>query len=143
MQNSPDSGIENDPPHAPGLFSGYRVTMPESDYYDQWGNLKGTPDKTIEEYHGDNFIKIFIYKYQSISAAADGRDNDYFFGFQLKLDKVVRQKRASIADPPLRCIDEARLAAQNMIIDLCRKNKAIKRVFADFTIIRYNQPELF
>ena len=144
--NSPEIDIditEDEAPPPLGIFDGPRVSMPESEFYDTWGNLKGPPEKTIDEYHGENFIKIFIYKYTSISTVAGGREADYHFGFQIKIERLVRQKRANIADPPMRGADEARLAARNMIVDVCKKNRAIKRLFADFTIIRYNQPELF
>jgi len=123
---------ENDDPSL-GIFDGSRVSMPESEFYDQWGNLKGTPLKVIEEKHGENVVKIFIYEY----------DAGFFFGFQMKIDKTIRQKRANIGDRPMRGVDEARSAAQKMIIDICKKNKVVKRTFAEFTIIRYNQPELF
>jgi len=134
----------SDDPHPPlGIFTPQRASMPEYEYYDQWGNLKGPPIKIIDEYHGESFIKIFIYQYLSIASAASGRTDDYFFGFQLKLGQLIRQKRANIADRPMRNIDEARLAARNMIVDICRKSKATKSIFAEFTVIRYNQPELF
>ena len=133
----------SDPPPLLGIFNAPQISMSESEHYDQWGNLKGAPIKTIDEYHGESFIKIFIYQYLSIVSAASGRTADYFFGFQLKLGQLIRQKRANIADRPIRSIDEARVAARNMIVDICRKNKATKSIFAEFTIIRYNQPELF
>ena len=100
---------------------------------DSWGNLKAEPVKIIEENHGDNFIKIFLYEYSG----------SFFFGFQLKIEKVIRQKKANVADLPLKGPDAARTAAREMIVEICRKNNAIKRLFADFTVIRYNQPELF
>jgi hypothetical protein len=109
-------------------------SCPDGPDYDQWGNVRADPVKVIEEAHGENFIKIFIYKAP--------RDS-YFFGFQLKIEKVVRQKRANIADQPHRGPESARMAARDMIIDICKKNHGIKRLFADFTVIRYNQPELF
>jgi hypothetical protein len=102
--------------------------------YDQWGNIKTGPVRVMEENHGENFIKIFLYE------TARG---EWFFGFQLKMEKIVRQKRANMADPPHRTAESARLAARNMIVDICRKNHGIKKAFADFTVIRYNQPELF
>jgi len=127
-----DETEDNDDPSL-GIFNGSRVSMPESDFYDKWGNLKGTPVKTIEENHGENFIKIFIYQCQ----------DNFYFGFQLKIDRLIRQKRANIADSPMRGADDSRTAAQNLIIEICKKNKVVKKTFAEFTIIRYNQPELF
>jgi len=140
MNNLDIDEMENEPPPPLGINN---ISMPESEYYDQWGNLKGPPVKIIDECHGDNFIKIFLYNYTSISTITHNRGADYYFGFQIKLEKLVRQKKANIADRPLRGVEEARQAAQNMIIDLCKRNHAIKRLFADFTVIRYNQPELF
>jgi len=137
-----DEAEENDDPSL-GIFDGSRVSMPESEFSDQWGNLKGTPLKVIEEKHGENSVKIFIYEYRSINTVANGRPADYYFGFQLKIDRLIRQKRANIADRPMRGVDEARSAAQKMIIDICKKNKVVKKTFAEFTSIRYNQPELF
>lgn len=115
-----------------GLFENPPVSMPESEYYDQWGNLK-TPLKVIEETHGENFIKIFVYQYQA----------DYFFGYQIKIDGIIRQKKANIKGLPMRDADEARESARKMIVDICNKKKVTKRIFAEFTIIKYNQPELF
>jgi hypothetical protein len=117
-----------------GIFGPEGMIGQSCPNYDQWGNIKADPVKIIEETHGENFIKVFIYK---------AHGDSYFFGFQLKIDKVVRQKRANIADPHHRGPDSARAAARDMIIDICKKNHGIKRLFADFTVIRYNQPELF
>jgi hypothetical protein len=134
-ETGPDMRAEAPPPL--GIFTSPQVMPPEGEApdYDQWGNIKTDPIKVVEETHGKNFIKIFIY------TAPGG--NAWFFGFQLKIEKVVRQKLANIADPPLRGRDAAQLAARNMIINICKKNHAIKKIFADFTVIRYNQLELF
>ena len=132
----PENGLDPETGAIPplGIFS--PVPPPESEAgYDQWGNIKADPKKVIEEAHEENFIKIFVYNPPPGEA--------WFFGFQLKIEKVVRQKRANINDPPLRGPDAARLAAREMIVDICKKNHAIKKIFADFTVIRYNQPELF
>lgn len=136
--------VPDEAPPALGIFDGPRVNMPESEFYDAWGNLKGPPIKTVDEYHGDDFIKIFVYRYDDMSDdSCLGRPADYYFGFQIKIDKLVRQKTANIADKPSRSVDEARIEARDIIINICRKNRAIRRLFADFLIIRYNQPELF
>lgn len=123
-----------------GIFDGSRPLMPESEFYDKWGNLKIPPIKIIEENHGENSIKIFIYQYQ---AEGENSPVNYYFGFQLKIEKLIRQKRANIADSPMRGIDDSRASAQNLILEMCKKNKIAKRTFAEFSIIRYNQPELF
>ena len=109
------------------------MTTPKTHYYDQWGNLKCPPAKTVEENHNGDFIKIFLYEYTAC----------FYFGYQIKLGKIIQQKKANITDQPLRTVETARIAAQNTIIDICRKNKAMKRIFEDFTVIKYNQQELF
>jgi hypothetical protein len=130
----PDPEAEAPPPL--GLFT---PAAPQSEapipQFDQWGNIKTEPTNIIEETHGENFVKIMLYK-------SPGRDA-WIFGFQLKIARVVRQKLANITDKPHKGPDAARRAARDMIIDVCRKNHGIKRLFADFTVIRYNQPELF
>ncbi len=133
---APDQETEAPPPL--GIFAHTAAAAPPEGEagagdYDQWGNIKSAPAQIIEENHGENFVKIFLYR----------REDSWFFGFQLKIEKTVRQKRANMADPPHRTAESARLAARGIIIDICRKNHGIKRLFADFTVIRYNQPELF
>ena len=105
----------------------------EADQYDQWGNLKITPIKTIEENHAGNFIKIFVYEYNQM----------YYFSFQLKIEKLIRQRLANIDNPPMQSIEKALQAARNIITDICRKNHTTKRIFEYFTKIIYDQPELF
>ena len=139
MNTDPEYGLdpEAEAPPPLGIFGPVVEPPPESPapQFDQWGNIKMNPAKIIEESHGENFIKIMLYH--------DPRGRGWFFGFQLKIEKVIRQKLANITDPPHKGPDTARLAARDMIIDICRKNHGIKRLFADFTVIRYNQPELF
>jgi hypothetical protein len=119
------------PPPETGLFSG--PPAGETGDYDQWGNLRLQAEKIIEENHGQNFIKIFIYKY-------NGR---FFYGFQIRIEKLVRQKRANINDPPMQSTEAAGEAARKQIIGICKTGHAIKKLFNDFTVIQYNQPELF
>jgi hypothetical protein len=135
MSDEAPLGIEAEAPPPLGIFGAPPAPPPEGESpdYDQWGNLKINPVKAVEEVHGENFVKIFLYQYR----------DSFFYGFQLKIEKVVRQKRANIGDPALGGIESARAAAKDQIIDICKRNHGIKRLFADFTIIRYNQPELF
>ena len=104
---------------------------------DKWGNIKGVPFNEVEEHNGSNFIKIDMFE------LAIQNKPKFFFGFRLKIDKLARQKTPNIANESFNSVDDARIAAQNMIIDLCRKNKIIKKLLADFTLVKYNQPELF
>jgi hypothetical protein len=122
---SPDTGLFSAPPAMIG--------QSRPDTLDQWGNLRLQAEKVIEETHGQNFIKILIYKY----------NEQYFYGFQIKIEKLVRQKKANIGDPPLQSTEAARAAAREQIIGICKAGHAIKKAFNDFTVIRYNQPELF
>jgi hypothetical protein len=125
-------GGSGEPPPDTGLFA---VPPPEAESgdCDAWGNIRLDPVETIEEAHGGNFVKIFIYEYRGA----------YFYGFQIKIEKVVRQKAANVNDAPLKALEAARKAARGMIIRICRENHVIKRLFADFAVIGYNQPELF
>jgi hypothetical protein len=100
---------------------------------DQWGNFRLQAEKVIEEIHGQNFIKVFIYRY----------NEQFFYGFQIKIGKLVRQKKANINDPPMQSREAAKEAARKQIIRICKTGHAIKKLFNDFTIIQYNQPELF
>jgi hypothetical protein len=123
------------PPADTGLFTAAGGMIGQScpNGLDQWGNLRLQAEKIIEENHGQNFIKIFIYKY----------NDQYFYGFQVKIEKLIRQKKANINDPPLQSTDGARAAAREQIIRICKTGHAIKRAFNDFTVICYNQPKLF
>jgi hypothetical protein len=130
-----DMEIEAAEPPPLGIFN--QAALPgmigRPDILDQWGNIRLKAEKVIEETHGQNFIKIFIYKY----------NGQFFYGFQIKIEKLVRQKKANISDPPLQSTEEARAAAREQIIEICKSGHAIKKAFNDFTVIRYNQPELF
>jgi hypothetical protein len=99
---------------------------------DTWGNFQNEPVKIIEENHGGNFIKIIIYKYET----------GFYYGFQLKLDKVIRQKIANIKDTPIDTEEKARRAARYELTGLTSEAK-LRRVFIKFDKICYNQPELF
>lgn len=66
-----------------------------------------------------------------------------FFGYQLKVDRIIRQKKANIGDRPLESIEAARLAARDEIKGICGSSRFIRDVFDDFSTIIYNQPELF
>jgi hypothetical protein len=110
------------------------VTVPESacNYCDTWGNFTKQPVKTIEENRDKNFIKVFIYKHEK----------HFYYGYQLKLEKVIRQKKANIFDPPLETEEKAMIAARKDLIALTSEKK-LNKIFISFEKICYNQPELF
>jgi hypothetical protein len=101
--------------------------------YDAWGNIKKNPAKAEKERHNEDFINIFLYQLQ----------DNWYYGYQLKIDKLARQKKANISDPAFGSPGGARREAIKTIIRLCRENRAIKRLFAEFAIAEYNQLELF
>ncbi|GHU66519.1 hypothetical protein FACS189447_07550 [Spirochaetia bacterium] len=110
------------------------VNIPEAarPFCDAWGNFTMNPLKTIEENHDGNFINVFIYQYE----------NCFYYGYQLKLNKIIKQKKASVFDPPIEAEEKARRAAQEDLKRLVSERK-IKKVFLYFDKICYNQPELF
>jgi hypothetical protein len=109
------------------------VSIPEAarPLCDTWGNFKN-PLKAIEENHGLNFIKIFIYGY----------DTRFYYGYQLKLDKMIREKKANITERGENTEERARKAARNELINLTTETK-LRKMFICFDRICYNQPELF
>jgi hypothetical protein len=119
--------IEN----APVVFNA--ISIPESarPLCDIWGNFIN-PLKTIEQKHGNNFIKVFIYDFES----------RFYFGYQLKLEKLVREKKANVSDLSHDTEEKARKAARDELTGLATETK-LKKVFITFDKICYNQPELF
>jgi hypothetical protein len=117
--------------NAPLVFNA--VSIPESarQLCDIWGNFIN-PLKTIEQNHGNDFIKIFIY----------GFEGRFYFGYQLKLKRVIREKRANISDVPIDTEEKARKAARDELTSLATETK-LQKVFTTFDKICYNQPELF
>ena len=104
-------------------------------YVDRWGNMRGEPDKRIDETIGDNYINILFYKLN------DG--SDFIYGFQLKVGTVIRQKTAKVAGPFYKTTAEAHKAAGEEIKAVCAINKNSKKYFEEFKTICYNEPELF
>ena len=103
------------PPPDTGLFTAPAAETGGGDY-DTWGNIRLEPVKTVNEAHGENCIRLFVYQYTGA----------FYFGFQIKIDRLVRQKRANVKDVPHNSIEGARAAARNMIIGICKENHAIK-----------------
>ena len=110
------------------------LNIPESAraYCDIWGNIKKEPIEVIEENHGPNFIRVLIF-------AVNDR---FFYGYQLKLSKIILQKQANINDKPEETKNNAKLAARDELINVA-KEKNINDIFIMFDKICYNQPELF
>jgi hypothetical protein len=73
--------VENPPPVIDA------IAIPEHawPWCDKWGNIKKPPEKTIEQCHGADFIKLHIYKTET-----------GFFCFQLKIKKLIAQQEANI-----------------------------------------------
>jgi hypothetical protein len=109
------------------------VSLPESarQHCDIWGNFIN-PLKTIEQNHGNNFIKVFIYSFES----------RFYFGYQLKLEKLIREKKANISDIPYDTEEKVRKAVRDELTRLVTETK-LKKAFITFDKICYNQPELF
>jgi hypothetical protein len=117
--------------NAPLVFNA--VSIPESarPLCDIWGNFVH-PLKTIEQNHGNDFIKIFIYSFES----------RFYFGYQLKLKRVIREKKANVSDIPIDTEEKTRKAARDELTSLVTETK-LQKVFISFDKICYNQPELF
>jgi hypothetical protein len=101
--------------------------------FDTWGNLRGDPKKVIEETQGDNTIKVMIYQVEGA----------YYYGYQLKVGTLIRQKAANISAAIYKSEGAAREAAGKEIEAVCAGNKNSKKFFADFTKIRYTEYDLF
>jgi hypothetical protein len=114
------------------IINAFRAVQ-ENKEYDRWGNLRAAPAEIIEERHYDNFIKIYIHKY-----------NDAFhYGYQVKIETLVEQKAANINNVAHPTPEAARQSAVVEVINICTAHRTARKAFADFTKIRYNQPELF
>jgi hypothetical protein len=104
-------------------------------YCDKWGNIRKEPERTIEENHGLNFIKIFIYEHGGL----------FFFGYQIKIEKLIRQKTGNIKNASFETIEAARIGAREELKNAIFKTRSrgVKMQFANFVKVYYNQPELF
>jgi hypothetical protein len=100
---------------------------------DRWGNFKFSPAKIIEEIREGNFVKIFLYEYEG----------GFYYGYQLKLGGVVKQKAANKNDAALGTADAARIHACMDITKIGMANRSIRAIFTTFDKVRYNQPTLF
>ena len=100
---------------------------------DAWGNICVEPCGQIEERHGDYFVRIFIHNF----------NDRYYYGYQLKIGTMIRQRVANAKDQGFSTTEIARSSASVEIERVCNTNKNVKKLFADFLRIRYNQGTLF
>jgi hypothetical protein len=124
--------IETPVENAPPVIGVVNIPEYARSYCDIWGNIKKKPVKILEETQGPNFVKVFIFC----------TEQGFFYGYQLKLDKLILQKKANINDVPLQTEREALNTARNELIAAATEKKLL-RVFITFDTICYNQPELF
>jgi hypothetical protein len=108
-------------------------TMPA--YCDKWGNIRKEPERIIKENHGPNFIKIFIYEHTGL----------FFFGYQIRIEKLIRQKTGNIKNAGFETMEAARMGAREELKSVIFKTRShgVKMQFANFVKVYYNQPELF
>jgi len=126
-----ETPVENPPPVLE------TVELPEyaRAYCDKWGNIKKTPEKVIEQNKAADFVKIFIYN----------ADPGFYFGFQLKIRKLIYQREANILkDTAQDTAEAATYAARRELVALVNSySKKMIEAFLTFDKICYNQPELF
>ena len=123
-----ETPIENAPP----VIDPVEIPEYARSYCDSWGNLRLNPLKTLDQCRGGDFIQITVYK----------ADTGFYYGFKLKLKRLVYQKMANIRDTPHETEGKALRAAQEELLTLVSEKKLAK-TFLLFDKIRYNQPELF
>jgi hypothetical protein len=128
IRNNSDTDTE-----APPVLSVLDNPPPLEGETNAFGTITLEPVRTIIESHNKNFVKIFIYE-------CAGR---FYFGYQLKVDRIIRQKKANVADPSFNKAEAARMAARDEIKSICGSSRFIRDIFEDFVTIIYNQPELF
>jgi hypothetical protein len=101
--------------------------------HDAWGNLRGDPFNFIEETHGENTIKVFIYQVEML----------FYYGYQLKVGTLLRQRVANIGAVAYKTEAAAQEAAGKEIEIICAGNKNSKKYFEEFTKVRYIEYDLF
>jgi hypothetical protein len=79
-----------------------------------------------------NTIKVLIYIV----------NDNFYYGYQLKINKIILQKQANIKDRPEETENNARLAARNELLNIVTE-KRLNDIFILFDKICYNQKELF
>ena len=126
-----ETPVENLPP----VVNNAVIPAPARPYCDIWGNIKKEPLKAIVESHKGDFINVYIYE---IEAA-------FYYGFQLKLRKLIYQKEANVInDTAQNSADAALYCARRDLVSLVNNySKKLVETFLTFDKICYNQPELF
>jgi len=104
-------------------------------YCDKWGNIKKPPEKAIEQHKAGDYIKVYIYR----------AETGFYYGFQVKLRKLIYQKEANIIkDAPEKTQDAALFSARRELVSIVGNySKKLVKLFLSFDKICYNQPELF
>ena len=126
-----ETPVENPPP----VIDTINIPDYARSYCDKWGNIKQEPLKTIQQKSGGDFINVFIYK----------TEKGFFYGFQLKLRKLVLFKNANVVkDTPAETEEKAREAARLSIVEsVGMYSKNMLKHFMFFDKICYNQLDLF
>ena len=89
--------------------------------------------KQLHERHYDDFIELTIYR----------RNNLFAYGYKLKIHRIIRQKTPHEAAFIHTSITAALSAAKQNIQKQCSSNRKAKKTLLQFTIVLYNQLELF
>jgi hypothetical protein len=106
---------------------------PQGGSCDAWGNIRGEPSGSVDERHDNHFVKLLVYQ----------KDGRFYYGYQIKIGTMIKQKTANIKDRSFTSEDGARGAASIEVERVCNSNKNVKKLFAEFIRIRYNQRTLF
>ena len=89
--------------------------------------------KQLHERHSDDFIELIIYRL----------NNFFAYGYKLKIYRIIRQKTPHEAAFIHTSITAALSAAKQDIQKQCNSNRKAKTTLLQFTIVLYNQLELF
>jgi hypothetical protein len=100
---------------------------------DRWGNIRAAPVKVVEETRGDNFIKVLLYEVDGL----------FYFGYQIKVGKTLRQKAANIHGRSFGTKELARICGCAEVEVTCNSNKNTRKLFTEFKKIAGAQLELF
>jgi len=124
------TSIENE---NPAVLSAMANPQPQTGANNSFGVITTEPIKIIDENHRKNHIKVSVYEMSGL----------FYFGYQLKVSRTIRQKIANINDTPYSSINTAIMAARKEIKQICGHSHFVKDTLEDFTSVFYNQPELF
>ena len=88
---------------------------------------------TVSENHKGNFIEINIYRL----------DNRFSFEYKMKIEKIIKQKTPHEKDFIFLSKHKALKAAKKEVKENCKQSRKAKHLIEDFTVVNYNQLELF